>query len=75
MAMETAIGVEHSTDAAAATTENCMHPRREYDKVESEASVGVQAGTGPALEEEVYGATQHSVGLQREEGGDQVMAG
>ena len=75
--METAEGAggaghppKHSTDTAAATTENGMHPRCEYNKVASEASVGGQASTGPASAEDGHGATQHSAGLQRKEGGD-----
>ena len=77
MAMATAAGAggvgyptKHSTDAASVTTENSMHPRREYDKVASKALVGDQASVGPAPAEDGHGATQHSAGLQREEGGD-----
>ena len=75
--METAAGAsgawylpEHSTDAAAATTENGMHPGREYDKVALEALVGGQASAGPAPAEDGYGDTTHSKRTQREEGGD-----
>ena len=76
--METAEGAggaghppENSTDAAATTTENGIHPRREYDKVASEALVGVQASAGPAPAEDGHGATQHSARIQQEEGGDE----
>ena len=75
-AMETAEGAggaghppKNSTDAAAATTENGMHLRREYGKVASEALVGVQASAGPAPAEDGHGATQHSARIQQEEGG------
>ena len=61
---------EHSTDAAAAMTENNIHPRREYNKVELEASVGGQASVGPATEEDSHGATRHIERTHWEEGGD-----
>ena len=47
-----------------------MHPRREYDKVASEALVGGQASAGPAPAEDGHGATRHSVRTHREQGGD-----
>ena len=59
---------EHSTDAAAATNENGMHPRREYDKVASEGSVGGQASAGPAPAEDGHGDTHQIERTQREEG-------
>ena len=75
-AMETAAGAsgagyppEHSTGAAGATTKNGMHPRREYDKVASEASKRGQASAGPATGEYGRGATTQSAGQTQEEGG------
>ena len=60
---------EHSTDAAAATTENDTHPRHEYDKEESEAFVGGQASAGPAPKEDGHGDKRNSKRTQWEEGG------
>ena len=66
---------EHSYDAAGtsgadgATTKNGKHPRREYDKVASEASERGQFSGGPATEEDVHAATTHSAGQTWEEGG------
>ena len=75
--METAAGAggtgypsRHSTGAAAAKTENGMHPCCEYNKVALKVSVGGQARAGPEQYEDGHGATQHSAGLQRKEGGD-----
>ena len=52
-AMETAAGSdgvgyppEHSTDADTSTTENSMHPCREYNKVASEALLGGKSSAG-----------------------------
>ena len=73
--METAEGAgdavhppAHSTDAAAATTESDMHPRREYGKEETAALVGGQDRAGPAPEEGVHGDSRHRR-TQQEEGG------
>ena len=63
--METAEGAggaghppEHYTNAAAVTTENGKHMRREYDMVALEVLLGGQASAGPAPEEDGHGATQ-----------------
>ena len=75
--METAVGTggagyspEHFTGAAGTTTENGLHPRREYNKVVSEVSVGGQASAGPAAVEGGLGTTTHSAGDQQAKGGD-----
>ena len=82
MAMETVEGTvgvghppKHSTEAAAATTENGMHPRREYNKVVSEALVGGQASAGPALEEDGHGAHNTAQGSSGRRGGTKNTRG
>ena len=61
---------EHLDGVDSATTENGKHPRREYDKVESEASERGQASVGPATGEDSHGDTTHSAGRTQEEEGD-----
>ena len=77
-AMDTAAGAGgagylpvHFNGAAAATTENDMHPHSEYNKVVSEALVGGQSSAGPATGEHGQGETTHSAGQTQEEGGEQ----
>ena len=53
---------KHFNGTAGATTENGKHPRREYDKVASEALVRGQSSAGPATVEDRHGATTHSTG-------------
>ena len=77
-AMEMAAGAsregyppKHCNGASGATAENSKHPRREYEKVASEASARGQASAGPAAGEDGHGATTHSAGHLQEERGDE----
>ena len=62
---------KHSTGAAGTTTENGMHPRREYNKVASEALMGGQANAGMWQTRTAMGPHHTAWDTRRRGGGDE----
>ena len=58
---------ERFDGADGASTENGMHPRREYDNLASEATERVQARAGADAGGDSHGSTETSAGRRRAE--------